>query len=409
MATQSKKSKRGAQQTTAQIKQEIKQLVLQEIRSAAGQPAKGKGAGKRNRQARAAKKSANQFGPNGSGAGAVAATYNLPKALRNGAIKQDGFDSTFIRKCEFLGNVSGTIAFALSVAYAINPGLAATFPWLSSVAQSWERYRFRKLVFHYITRTGNATAGTVLFAPDYDSADAQPATEQIAADYTDADECPPYANPETGHYSFPLNCARMNAMVKEHFIRTGALAANLDIKTYDAANAYFFTVDSVDTAKWGKVWVEYEVDLFTPQLPSAGAAAISGGLVTSGGTLTAANPLGTTPTLDASAVGVSIASAGAASVVTLQTPGDYLVSAYFTGTSVGGVPNLAAGSGATVTTSATVGVTPLINNAAGTNGSITWLVTTTAANANVTLTINTFTVGTLCQVRVASTPSGSQA
>lgn len=346
MATQSKKSKRGTQQTAAQVKQEIKQLVLQEIRSAAGQPAKGKGAGKRNRQARAAKKSANQFGPQGSGVGGVAATYNLPKALRNGSIKQDGFDSTFVRKCEFLGNVTGTVAFALAVAYAINPGLAATFPWLSTIAQSWERYRFRKLVFHYITRTGNATAGTVLFAPDYDAADAQPATEQIAADYTDSDECPPYANPETGHFMFPLNCARMNAMVKEHYIRTGALAANLDIKTYDAANAFFFTVDSIDTAKWGKVWVEYEVDLFTPQLPAAGIVQGAATLSNSGGTGSATtNVLGTAAT----STGTGIALSQALNVITVTgavVGQEYAVSAVVMASTATGVLLITASAGA---------------------------------------------------------------
>jgi hypothetical protein len=303
---------------------------------------------------------------------------------------------------EFIGNVTGSVAFAVGNTFAVQPGLAASFPWLATIAQNWETYRFRKLHLCYYTRTGSNVPGSVIMAHDPDASDAAPSTEQVMASYANCQEDAPWKD-----ICLKLDLKALNDLGPRKFVRTGALAANQDIKLYDSGNAYVAGVDGT-AVNWGKLWFEYDVEFFTPQLPPTGDV-IPGGLITGGGTLTAANPLGTVPVLDTSSAGLSIASAGAASIVTFTNPGTYLLSAYFTAASVGGVPNLAAGAGATVSTSATVGVVPIINNAAGTNGSITWLVVTTVQGASVTLTINTFTTPTLCQVRVTSCPDGSQA
>lgn len=372
------------------------QGLMAAVRAAAGRPRprrRAMRAGRARTGFNGGANRANQFrnpGPgSNSGSSGVSATYNLPQSLRQGAVRQDSFDATHIRKCEFIQNVTGTAAFTQAAAFAINPGIAATFPWLSTVAQSWEKFRFRKLVFHYITRTGNNVPGSVLFAPDYDASDAAPSSEQIASDYTDSDACPPYANPQTGHYVFPLNCARMNSVVQEHFIRTAPLAANQDIKLYDPANAFFFTNDGTAVA-WGKIWVEYEVDLFTPQLPSAGL--VPNGVSTFGsGTMTTTTGTTVNPLLAGVPQGsLVISQAGQVATVTGLIIGREYYVTHSAGPGVGTTTcNLNTPVGWTIKTALTdVGVATLC-------GAATYIATATTASITITLAA-AWASGTFC-------------
>lgn len=175
---------------------------------------------------------------------------------------------------EFLGNVSGSVLFTILLTLAINPGIAATFPWLSIQAQCWEQYRFKKLRFHYLTRTGSNTAGSVLMSPDYDASDAAPSNEVVQSTYEGTAEDAPWKD-----IILTLKTNLMSGTTQRKFVRTGALLPNQDIKLYDAATVFISTVDASAPAAWGKLWVEYDVDLFIPQLPPTGpsiAASASG-------------------------------------------------------------------------------------------------------------------------------------
>lgn len=172
-------------------------------------------------------------------------------------------DQSVIEHRELVTSVSGTVAFTVAQALAINPGMAATFPWLSSQAVGWEKYKFEYLRFCYYTRTGSGVAGSVLLAPDYDAADAPPGSEAIASAYSDVAEDAPWKN---------IVCELNKKRLKELYIRTGPLAANLDVKTYDSGQLFLCVLDAAAPAAWGKLWVEYKVTLMSPQLPPQGGA-----------------------------------------------------------------------------------------------------------------------------------------
>jgi hypothetical protein len=204
----------------------------------------------------------------------VAAAYASGQRTRAPSMK-NGKDWVRIVHRELLGSVTGSIAFVISNTIALNPGLVGSFPWLSSQAQSWERYRFNRLRFCYYTRTGSNVPGSVQMIPDYDAADAAPLSEQIASTYEDVAEDAPWKD-------ICCECRpdALHALGPTKFIRTGALAANLDIKTYDAGNFFLATIDGT-AVNWGKLWVEYDVTLFTPQLPPSGGGAIVAQAITS--------------------------------------------------------------------------------------------------------------------------------
>lgn len=220
------------------------------------------------------------------------------------------YRSTRIRHRELITSVTGSTTFTAANTFSINPGLVASFPWLSTQAAGWEQYKFHKLKYCYYTRCATSVPGSVLLVPDYDAADTAPLTEQIASSYRDVVEEVPWVE----EFSCVLDPAAMAEPANRKYIRTGPLASNLDVKTYDAGNLFLCTVDGT-AVNWGKLWVEYDVELFVPQLPPSGLANNSGSLVNSSGTgVASALALGTA----ASTVALGgIAISAAANVLTL--------------------------------------------------------------------------------------------
>lgn len=286
-------------------------------------------------------------------------------------------DSCRIVHRELISSVTGSVAFAVQSAFALNPGIATTFPWLASQAAGWEQYRFNKLRFCYFTRTGTGVPGSVLLAPDYDAADAAPLTEQVASSYEGVAEDAPWKD-----IVCDLPSKRLNGSMMRKNVRTSGLADNLDIKTYDAGNLFLCTIDGT-AVPWGKLWVEYDVEFFIPQLPSTGAIGIYGGAIAGGSTMIPANPLGLVPVVDASASGISVDNA---SVITFQNAGTYLVSVYVTGTTLTAC-TLTAGSNSTVTQ-----LFPFVSNVGTTVCAKTFMVVTTAISATAALTITGATI-----------------
>jgi hypothetical protein len=225
-------------------------------------------------------------------------------------------DSSRIVHRELILSVSGSAGFTPVTQFSLNPGLAATFPWLASQASSWEQYRFNKLRFCYYTRTGSNTPGSMLLVPDYDASDAAPSSEQIASSYEDVAEDAPWKD-----ICCELRTSAMHSMGPKKFVRSGPLAANQDIKTYDVGSLFPCTTDGT-AVPWGKLWVEYDVSLYVPQLPPAGflAGANAQHFPAASNVPTSANLLGAAPVSNGSAL---VAVAG--NVVTFATTGVFLL------------------------------------------------------------------------------------
>ncbi len=167
---------------------------------------------------------------------------------------------------ELIGTVNGSIAFT-PTKYVCNPGMAATFPWLSGQAQQWEQYRFNKLRFRYLTRSATTTVGSVIMAPDYDPTDAAPSSELAVSTYQDCVEDAVWVQELT----CDLNVDSMFPSGRRKYVRSGSVGQE-DLKLYDAANFFLCTLEQIGTNAIGKLWVEYDVDFFTPQTAVASSA-----------------------------------------------------------------------------------------------------------------------------------------
>jgi len=219
-------------------------------------------------------------------------------------------------------------------------------------------------------------------APDYDAADAAPVGETFMSSYSDCEEANIWAR-----FAAELENALLNGELKRHYVRLGALAANLDIKMYDSGNFFVCSADDA-VANSGKLWVEYDVELFNPQVPPGGFQASGAMQAVSG--LTAAAPFGTTATqLQTGPIAISAAN----QVVTLanvQVGQEVLVSAGIQGTVIT-VFTGAATSGCTLR--ADISATTMVN-AAGT-GAVDWQTyVITAPNPTITYSTTATTVTT---------------
>jgi len=269
--------------------------------------------------------------PQVSSAVAYATTQNTGKAR---VIRTD-YDSCKINHRELIGSLTGTVNFANGLVFAINPGITNTFPWLSTQALGWEKYKFTKFHVCSYPRCSSATNGSIMMSPDYDAADSVPLNEAISSTYYGTVEDAPWKE-----IRLVLDPKRLQA---ERYIRTGPLSANLDIKTYDVANVFINTTDG-SAINWSKIWVEYEVILMNPQLPSSGVPG-SGTVQGAGGSIAAATPFGAVPIFLGSYL-TGLQSGNVLLFSGLTVGVEYLLSMHFIGTAI-----------TSVNTSGAVGVT----------------------------------------------------
>lgn len=195
----------------------------------------------------------NAKGPRKSAAVATSNTMSTNRPR----MRESAPGSRRVKHAEFISNVAGSVAFTANKV-TLNPGIAATFPWLSTQAQGYEQYRFHSLRFEYVTRTSTSTVGSICLAPDYDADDLPPTTEVAVSSYMGAKESSAWTNS-----SIDLDATSMFPMGPRKYVRSYAVSG--DLKVYDAGNLFYCTTGFVGTDDVGKLWVYYDCELFIPQ------------------------------------------------------------------------------------------------------------------------------------------------
>lgn len=159
---------------------------------------------------------------------------------------------------EAIGTILGSTAFAVATKIYINPGLVASFPWLSSQAARWQQYRFHSLRFRYVTRTATSTVGSVILSPDYNSIETPPRSDQEASNTQDAvEDC------AWQEITCNLDPKAMFPFGPRKNIRSGGVAG--DLSNYDGGRFFVCTNGFTTAGVIGKLYVDYEVEFFVPQ------------------------------------------------------------------------------------------------------------------------------------------------
>jgi hypothetical protein len=178
-----------------------------------------------------------------------------------------------VREMEFITDITvqNSPNYNVNQSIAVNPGQAASFPWLSTIAKNYEKYRFLELEYIYkpeVTQfNNNANTGKVMLSTDYDASDAAPTSKRESE------------NADVHVDGMPYEVLRMKPAVGElhknsdaKFIRPGGLPGGTDIKTYDCANIYVATSAQTANVMIGELHVRYVVELSVPILETASTA-----------------------------------------------------------------------------------------------------------------------------------------
>lgn len=252
---------------------------------------------------------------------------------------------------EFISDISCNAEFTVQLTRSLNPGLDVTFPWLAAVARKYESYIFRQLVFSYEPVCASSTAGVIYMAVDYDATDSTPQTKADLTSYvgcTKAQAWMPFK-----YFADPRDLAKFS---KDHFTR-GVSYKGDDLKTYDVGKL-FVGASGGNGQISGELYVEYTVELITPQNDVDYLYENSGKIV-AGGVISRLSPFGTAPVKSGGLpVGVDVDG----DLLTFDQVGEYLLEYALNGTVFTGNPPT---TGGTTAANSTVDYTinPAVNGA----------------------------------------------
>lgn len=163
-------------------------------------------------------------------------------------------NSIRIRESERIDPVAGSVEFACGEGWACNPGLAGSFPWLSTLAGMYENYKVHKLCYRYKNLKGSTANGNIILSFDYDTLDSAPTSTKEATQMTVYCDGAPWR-------IFELRVPTDN---RKLFTRAG-IPAVADLKTYDVGRLFVCTEGCADNSIHGYLEVDYDIEFFNKQ------------------------------------------------------------------------------------------------------------------------------------------------
>ncbi len=203
----------------------------------------------------------------GAGDYAVGKNTLVQRASANIPMMHNTSQSVLVRHREFIGTINGSTGFVVQKAIKINPGLVDTFPWLARIAQRFQEYEFKGMVYHYVPTSGTfngstAALGTVMMQTTYRSTDTAPANKIELLNEYNSNETVPF---ETMVH--PIECDPKENPFAVHYIRSTGTGVS-DQLLYDLGTTFVATQGMSTTDVVGDLWCTYEVELKKPLISS---------------------------------------------------------------------------------------------------------------------------------------------
>lgn len=157
---------------------------------------------------------------------------------------------------------------------SINPGQTAVFAWASQIAQNYDEYELRHLVFHYkpvISQASQTGAmGSVLMSCNYNAGAEKFESFREMVEYMGSMEtriC------DEAYFGVECDSTKNGSQAVE-YVRAGSVPVGEDIKTYDLGKFQIATSDISATdypagTLLGHLYVEYDLVLGKPKLYAA--------------------------------------------------------------------------------------------------------------------------------------------
>lgn len=163
-----------------------------------------------------------------------------------------------IHQMERIANVtsnSTTAGLFKADSYVINPANSTTFPWLSSIAALFDKYKFHKLRFFFINNSPTSIAGNVTMAVDFDTLDSTPSSGVAMSNLAKFTSFAPWKSEEL---VIPVNRPSNNSWL----FTAGSVPSGADAKTYNLGN-FLISTEGLTATDYltGYLCVEYDVEL----------------------------------------------------------------------------------------------------------------------------------------------------
>jgi len=184
-------------------------------------------------------------------------------------INKDPGGGVLIRRSEYITDIiSGSAGTFNLQNFFINPGQAATFPWLSQIAPNFEEWVVEGMYFEYRTMSAdalnstNTALGQVIMAANYNAASPNFTSKQPMENYEGGVSCKPSCS-----MRYFVECAKNQTILDELYVRPGAVPPAEDQRLYDLANFQIATNGlQASNVNLGELWVTYQISLRKPKM-----------------------------------------------------------------------------------------------------------------------------------------------
>lgn len=176
--------------------------------------------------------------------------------------------------CDILTDVDNVFAYDV---FELNPANGLTFPWLSVMAARFESYRLKHVRFYTVPSCSTGQSGNLILSVDYDAADPfddTTKTQMLAWEGASSTQM-------WERNSITLGERLLNKIGPTKFTTSESRPGLL----YNAGNLYVATTSTQPVVKsngyytvgeLAELWVEYDVDLMTPQIQTVGFGTLEG-------------------------------------------------------------------------------------------------------------------------------------
>jgi len=176
--------------------------------------------------------------------------------------------STRVSQVERVGTIIGSNQFSIDLQSYAQPGLIESLPWVAPIANSFEEYRFVKLIYHYRNAVSTLTDGIVLMSFDYDALDQPPLSARDLS--------------QSSHYldTAPWNSARLvvNKTSAWKYTRDRVIP-NTDLKTYDLGRFFVASEGTPADKLLGYIECEYVIEFRKRQSSVLNNVVLANGLI----------------------------------------------------------------------------------------------------------------------------------
>lgn len=205
--------------------------------------------------------------------------YGVPWSVTNNSLTSEGnipkvanIVDEGIRIChtEYLGTVTSTTTFSNSV-YYLNPGLSATFPWLSKLAANFQQWKIHGCMIVFKSQMTDAVATFSALGSVAIAANMNPA-ERACANQIEMEQLKfcAVAKPSE-HITAPIECGKASTSMNAYFVRTSAVPGNASVMDYDHATIQVATASAPSGGVvLGRLYISYDISLLNPRMVMTG-------------------------------------------------------------------------------------------------------------------------------------------